>query len=81
MTKSIMRILVKVAASSFLVFQSFFNFLQDEQGVEMVPTQETLLSEHMVRWYKVRKRWKTASAKNEERYKGSMTLLKDMFEK
>lgn len=31
MTKSIMRILVKVAASSFLVFQSFFNFLQDEQ--------------------------------------------------
>ena len=31
MTKSIMRILVKVAASSFLVFQSFFNVLQDEQ--------------------------------------------------
>jgi len=60
----------------------FFNkSKKDEQGVEMVPTQETLLSEHMVRWYKVRKRWKTASAKNEERYKGSMNLLKDMFEK
>jgi len=54
---------------------------KDEQGAETPPTHETLLSEHMVRWYKVRKRWKTASAKNEERYKGSMNLLKDMFEK
>jgi len=54
---------------------------KDEPGIDSATTQEALLSEHMVRWYKVRKRWKTASAKNEERYKGSMTLLKDMFEK
>ena len=60
---------------------AFNNILQDEHSVEATPTHETLLSEHMVRWYKVRKRWKTSSAKNEERYKGSMNLLKDMFEK
>jgi len=60
----------------------FFNKdKKDDQGSEPPPTHETLLSEHMVRWYKVRKRWRVASAKNEERYKGSMTLLKDMFEK
>jgi len=42
----------------------FFNKdKKDDHESEAPPTHETLLSEHMVRWYKVRKRWKVASAK------------------
>lgn len=45
------------------------------------PAKDTMLSEHMVRWFKVRRRWREAAAKNEDRYKESMDLLKDMFER
>ena len=44
-------------------------------------TADNLLNEHMTRWFKVRRNWREAAAKNEERYKGSMDLLRDMFEK
>lgn len=40
-----------------------------------------LLSNHMVRWWGVKKAWKHAALENEKRYEKSMTILKDLFEK
>ena len=40
-----------------------------------------LLQEHMKQWQSVRQDWKQAYAVNEERYKDSMKILKDMFER
>lgn len=45
------------------------------------PGREALLNDHMVKWFRVRREWKEAAAKNEERYKPSMDLLREMFEK
>ena len=56
-------------------------FLQGGFGPDGPPSREDLLNDHMERWYKVRKNWKAAAVKNEERYKESMSLLKEMFEK
>jgi len=38
-----------------------------------------LLSNHMVRWWEVRKSWRQASLNNEKRYEKSLKILKDMF--
>lgn len=35
----------------------------------------------MSRWQSVRKAWREAHAANEERYRDSMDVLKDMFER
>jgi len=40
-----------------------------------------LLSNHMVRWWEVRKLWRQASIDNEKRYEKSLSALKDMFDK
>jgi len=45
------------------------------------PPPALLLSNHLVRWWGVRKSWKQAAADNEVRYQKSLTILKDMFEK
>ena len=45
------------------------------------PPPALLLSNHLVRWWGVRKAWKQAASENEERYQKSLTVLKDMFEK
>jgi len=38
-----------------------------------------LLSNHMVRWWEVRKSWRQASLNNEKRYEKSLKILKEMF--
>ena len=45
------------------------------------PPPALLLSNHLVRWWGVRKAWKQAANENEERYSKSLTVLKEMFEK
>jgi len=40
-----------------------------------------LLSNHMVRWWEVRKSWRQSSLENEKRYEKSLKILKDMFDK
>jgi hypothetical protein len=40
-----------------------------------------LLSNHMVRWWEVRKAWRQASVDNEQRFNQSFKILKDMFDK
>jgi len=40
-----------------------------------------LLSNHMVRWWEVRKSWRQASQDNEKRYSKSLSILKEMFDK
>ena len=45
------------------------------------PPKELLLSNHLVRWWGVRKSWKKAGSDNEKRYEKSLTILKDMYEK
>ena len=40
-----------------------------------------LLSNHLVKWWGVKKSWKQAALQNEKRYAKSMIILKDMFEK
>jgi len=56
-------------------------FEKAKKNYPNAPGREALLNDHMVKWFKVRRRWKEAAAKNEERYKPSMDLLKEMFEK
>jgi len=61
--------------------------LQLIEGLDMdldqtdAPDAKLLLSNHMVRWWGVKKSWKQASIENEARYSESMKILKDMFEK
>jgi len=45
------------------------------------PPPALLLSNHLVRWWGVRKAWKQAAAENERRYSASLNIIKDMFEK
>ena len=45
------------------------------------PPKELLLSNHLVKWWGVRKSWKKAASDNEKRYQKSLTILKDMQEK
>ena len=45
------------------------------------PPKELLLSNHLVRWWGVRKSWKKAALDNEKRYESSLRILKDMQEK
>ncbi len=42
---------------------------------------EDILKGHMGHWQAVKRSWKTAYAKNEERYKDSLEVLKNMFER
>jgi len=46
-----------------------------------IPAAEQLLLNHMVRWKEVRTKWKEAGRKNEARYSGSLTTLKEMYER
>jgi len=45
------------------------------------PPPALLLSNHLVRWWGVRKAWKQAALENEKRYSGSMAVIKEMFDK
>ena len=45
------------------------------------PPKELLLSNHLVKWWGVRKSWKKAASDNEKRYQKSLTVLKEMYEK
>jgi len=61
--------------------------LQLIEGLDMdldqidAPPPALLLSNHMVRWWGVKKSWKQASVENEARYSDSMKILKDMWVK
>ena len=55
------------------------DFLEVARGVGM--SKHTILNEHMANWTRIRRRWRNAAAHNEERYKESMEILKEMFEK
>ncbi|XP_060678227.1 protein lin-37 homolog isoform X2 [Hemiscyllium ocellatum] len=46
-----------------------------------VPGVPTLLYNHMDRWKKIRQRWREASHRNQYRYRDSMKILKEMFER
>jgi len=59
--------------------EDFFD--KAKENFPNAPNRESLLNDHMVKWFKVRRRWREAAAKNEERYKPSMDLLREMFEK
>lgn len=48
---------------------------------DSAPPPALLLSNHLVRWWGVRKQWKQAATENEERYSKSLGLLKEMFDK
>ncbi|CAH1265637.1 protein lin-37 homolog [Branchiostoma lanceolatum] len=48
---------------------------------EQAPIQETLLSNHLQRWKKVRQKWKETSGLNQGRYAESMTILKNMYDR
>jgi len=67
------------ASPSKEVDEDFFE--KAKKNYPNAPGREALLNDHMMKWFKVRRRWKEAAAKNEERYKPSMDLLKEMFEK
>ncbi|XP_059497333.1 protein lin-37 homolog isoform X2 [Stegostoma tigrinum] len=45
------------------------------------PGVPTLLYNHMDRWKKIRQRWREASHRNQYRYRDSMKILKEMFER
>ena len=49
------------------------------EGGEGAPAP-VLLSNHLVRWWSVRKSWKQAAADNEKRYQKSLNILKDMYD-
>ena len=51
--------------------------------VEKIQESEnsSLLEGHMKQWQKVRNEWKKSYAENEERYKESMNILKEMFDR
>ena len=44
------------------------------------PPANVLLSNHLVKWWSVRKSWKQAAAENEKRYGTSLNILKDMYD-
>ncbi|KAH9502592.1 Protein lin-37 [Bulinus truncatus] len=46
-----------------------------------IPPGDQLLFNHMARWKEIRNRWRDASVMNEMQYIGSMTILKDMFDR
>ena len=51
--------------------------LDTEHGQASAPV---LLSNHLVRWWGVKKSWKHAAAQNEKRFTNSLNVIKDMFE-
>ena len=53
--------------------------LELDQG-EAGPPANVLLSNHLVKWWSVRKQWKQASADNEKRYQKSLNILKDIYD-
>jgi len=61
------------------VDEDFFD--KAKKNYPNAPGRESLLNEHMMEWFKVRRRWREAASKNEERYKPSMDMLREMFDK
>ena len=53
--------------------------LELDQG-DTGPPANVLLSNHLVKWWSVRKSWKQASAENEKRYQKSLNILKDIYD-
>ena len=53
--------------------------LELDQGDTGQPAN-VLLSNHLVKWWSVRKSWKQASAENEKRYQKSLNILKDIYD-
>lgn len=51
------------------------------QDFDQAPSREELLQSHLKNWSEVRKRWRLASQKNEERYAASKEILTKMFER
>jgi len=45
------------------------------------PSREYLMGNHLVRWKKIRQKWKDAAASNEQRYKESLSIIKAIFER
>ena len=43
-------------------------------------TPQDLLNSHLGHWHDIRKEWKRASCKNEERFAASCKVLREMFE-
>ncbi|XP_069796113.1 protein lin-37 homolog isoform X3 [Narcine bancroftii] len=54
---------------------------EDEEGRSAAPGVPTLLYHHMERWKKIRQRWRDSSHRNQHRYRESMKILKEMFER
>ncbi|XP_065215688.1 protein lin-37 homolog [Planococcus citri] len=48
---------------------------------DQAPSREELLKSHLQNWSTVRKKWRDASFKNEERYAASKEILTKMFER
>lgn len=53
-------------------------FIQDP---DQAPSREELLQSHLKNWTSVRRNWRMASHKNEERYAASKEILTKMFER
>lgn len=51
------------------------------QDPELAPSREELLQSHLKNWSNVRRRWRAASLRNEERYAASKEILTKMFER
>ena len=54
--------------------------LELDHGGDSGPPANVLLSNHLVKWWSVRKSWKQASAENEKRYQKSLNILKDIYD-
>ncbi|XP_069796112.1 protein lin-37 homolog isoform X2 [Narcine bancroftii] len=55
--------------------------LNINMGRSAAPGVPTLLYHHMERWKKIRQRWRDSSHRNQHRYRESMKILKEMFER
>lgn len=51
------------------------------QDPELAPSRDELLQSHLKNWSNVRRRWRAASLRNEERYAASKEILTKMFER
>ncbi|KAJ0000283.1 hypothetical protein NQD34_012125 [Periophthalmus magnuspinnatus] len=51
-----------------------------KKPTDKVPSSGSRISDHMVRWKKIRQKWKECSNKNQLRYSESIKILKEMKE-
>lgn len=69
---------VKKITNEIFPFTKFICFFSEQESDREV---SDLLNSHMGHWQDIRKRWRDAALFNETRYKDSLDVLKEMFEK